>query len=306
MTENLKRHSQNLSPSFAEEYIRNVWNNRLRLRGNFWNRITRYERDRSMNQRRLTVPFEDGEEVFVNVMMELYRQEILLLGNNYFSPSGEPSGVANHQGGYNSTFIDDEETYRELHPQSEVWATVLTFMFPHYIDFSPQSATQQIGLSDWTMDSALFCYDMTNGHTKLLIKIDLFWAIELDFSTYSAKYGYRMRDITLIFLPVMERGKRATMVEAKNQCLENINALQDCSLFPEMDGVNWGLQWNSWGGFKYLRNSSVSNFSLVRLRNNELDRYDEVSSYSIIDIIRFGGGAKTRTLNYSKSGFIKE
>ena len=302
MTENLKRHSQNLSPSFAEEYIRNVWYSRLRLNSNFWNRITRYERNRIMGtisnipdnasyHPKLTVPFEDGEEVFVNVMMELYRQGILLLGNNYFSPSGEPSGVANHQGGYNSTFIDDEETYRELHPQSEVWATVLTFMFPHYIDFSPQSATQQIGLSDWTMDSALLCYDTTNRHTKLLIKIDLFWVIELDFNIYSTRYGCRLRDISLIFLPEMEGGKRPTMDEVLHQCLENIQWTWD------------SMAW-AWDGFKYLRTQFNKHYPIGIVKKGDDDEIDdEVSSYAIIDIIRFGGGANTRTLNYSRGGF---
>lgn len=286
MTENLKRHSQNLSPSFAEEYIRNVWYSRLRLNSNFWNRITRYLPYLHLNPNR-TVPFEDGEEVFVNVMMELYRQGILLLGNNYFSPSGEPSGVANHQGGYNSTFIDDEETYRELHPQSEVWATVLTFMFPNYIDFSPQSATQQIGLSDWTMDSALLCYDTTNGHTKLLIKIDLFWVIELDFNIYSTRYGCRLRDISLIFLPEMEGGKRPTMDEVQHQCLENLN-----------------LRVGDWRGFKYLRTQFNKHYPIGIVKKGDDDEIDdEVSSYAIIDIIRFGGGANTRTLNYSRGGF---
>jgi len=292
MPKDLKRHSQNISPSFAEEYIRNVWDNRIRLNSNFWNRITRYERDRSVKLPKLTVPFEDGEEVFVNVMMELYRQEILLLGNNSFSPSGEPSGVANHQGGYNSTFIDDEETYRELHPQSEVWATVLTLMFPHYIDYSPQSATQQIGLSDWTMDSALFCYDTTNGKTKLLIKIDLFWAIELDFNSYSTKYGYRLQDISLIFLPEMERGKRPTMSEVKHQWIENIK---------------WEFGVNSWEGFKYLipqfNKHHLIEIVSIKSTSSRYDEYDKVSSYLIIDVIPLIIVNRLITLNYSKRGF---
>jgi len=299
MPEDLKRHSQNFSPSFAEEYISNVWDKRLKLRGNFWHQITRYERDRSMNAHRLTVPYEEGEEVFVAMMMQLYYQELILIGNNSFSPLGTVYSELRNT----NTIIKDEESYRDSHPLIDVWATILTFMLAPQ-DLHPNN--QQIQVSDWTMESALLCWDADSGQTKLLIKINSFWAIELSLP-YRDRYGYRIIDISLIFIP-NEETKRWN--DIKNECLDTIigaeqEALAEEQIVDLIEDLSSGMYGNEWGGFKYLRTSANSNYPI---QIKTIPVYGEgeshrVSAYSIIDIIQLRGVNKLRTLNYSRSGF---
>jgi len=309
MPKDLKRHSQNISPSFAEEYIRNVWDSRLRLGGNFWHQIEKYERNRLMNQQKitriLTVPYDEGEEVFVDVMMQLYHQGILLIGNNSFSTLGidfsEPTNT--------HTMIKDEESYREIYPLSESWASVLTVMLglsaPTEGLEIPKN--QQNLLSDWTMESALLCLDAESGDVKLLIKINLFWAIELSLP-HRKRYGNRIRDISLIFIPTYEETKRWS--DIKIECLntiigagwESIANEQIDSLIQDLSSGEYG---NEWGGFKYLRTSEHNEYYPIKIKTVPV--YGEDGrwslSYSIIDVIRWRSVNRLIALNYSKRGF---
>ena len=306
MPKDLKRHSQNISPSFAEEYIRNVWDNRLRLGGNFWHQIGKYERNRPMNYHRLTVPYDEGEEVFVDVMMQLYHQGILLIGNNSFSTLG--IDFSEHTNTH--TMIKDEESYREIYPQSESWASVLTVMLglsaPTEGLEIPKN--QQNLLSDWTMESALLCLDAESGDVKLLIKINLFWAIELSLP-HRKRYGNRIRDISLIFIPSYEETKR--WGDIKNECLDTIigagrESIAEGQIESFIEDLSSGEYGNEWGGFKYLRTSEHNEYYPIKIKTVAVygeGEPDRVSAYSIIDVIRWRSVNRLITLNYSKRGF---